>query len=126
MSSITKKRPMWLTEQVDLWPRIQALWEHPNRTARLASGFRLASHERAESHMLATLILSYIDKNKEELPRICDLFTLFAHPVRAPFLYHVPDSLSLSISLPGIDKGPVLCTLDLFVCSKLLFRSGEP
>ena len=63
MASITKKRPMWLTEQADLWPKILALWEHPNRAIRLATGFRLASHERSESHMLATLILSYIDKN---------------------------------------------------------------
>jgi hypothetical protein len=109
MTAIAAKRPMWLTEQAELWPKILALWEHPNRAIRLARGFRLSSHERSESHMLAKLILSYIDKNKEELPRICDLFTIFAHPVRlpvqiAPVLLHYfvntfPRVASMSLSI---------------------------
>jgi hypothetical protein len=82
MTAIVERRPGWLTERTAIWPKVLALWDHPNRAARLAEGYKLSNHARAESHMLAKLVLSFLDKNKAELPRICDLFTLFEHPVR--------------------------------------------
>lgn len=82
MSSVSAARPGWLRSSPALWPRILQLWEHPGREARAA---RLRTHgvrERAESAMLAQLVLSYVDATPSELPRILDLFTLFQHPVR--------------------------------------------
>jgi hypothetical protein len=86
MASIVEVRPLWLSEQPKLWPKVIELWEHRGRHARMAKLKEHGVHERMETAMLCKLILSYVDQHAEELPRLLDLFTMFEFPVRLPAL----------------------------------------
>lgn len=81
MAAIVERRPGWLQEQATLWPKVLALWKVPARAARLGAAPTAGCREHGESAMIARLVLSYIDRCRSELWRICDLFSILGHRV---------------------------------------------
>jgi hypothetical protein len=79
MASIVDLKPEWLSHHRSLWAKFLAFWD---LTIRRLQGPPAVRRERTEGYMLAKIMLSYIDRSPEELPRICDLFMLFEHQVR--------------------------------------------
>ena len=75
-------RPNWLAEHPQLYQQVVALWEQPQRQARAALQSASAMRARSESSLLARLLLSVVDADAAELPRLLDLFAMFDHPVR--------------------------------------------
>lgn len=81
MAAIVERRPAWLVEQPALWPKVLTLWQVPARAARLEAAPAAGCSEHGESAMIARLVLSYIDRCRDDLWRICDLCSILSHRV---------------------------------------------
>ena len=82
MAELAAARPSWLSAAPAILQRVGKLWAHPGRIARLANARGMGVPERAESALLARLLVEHVRGDLEQLPRLLQVFTLFDHQVR--------------------------------------------